>query len=238
MTLKFFIKILFITSFAFNAGDVLYSSEKDEYYRERKEMVQTQIKERGVHDELTLEAMREVPRHKFVPSNLLSEAYSDRPLPIGHGQTISQPYIVALMTSLLELSPGDRVLEIGAGSGYQAAVLAPICSEVYTIEIIPELAKGAAEALENAGFENVKVKNADGYYGWEEHAPYDGIVVTAAASYIPPDLIRQLKPGGQMVIPVGGAFQTQRLMLVRKDEEGEVSSESVLPVRFVPFIRE
>ncbi len=212
--------------------------DENEFVREREKMVKGQIIDRNIADPPTLGALRQVPRHRFVPSHLISRAYNDRPLPIGYGQTISQPYIVALMTSLIEPDPGDTVLEIGTGSGYQAAVLSPIVNEVYTIEIIEELANTAGEIFDTLGYENVKVKNADGYYGWEEYAPYDGIVVTAAAPSIPPPLIEQLKTGGVMVIPVGGVYQTQRLMRLEKKEDGSITSENIMPVRFVPFTRE
>ena len=176
-----------------------------------------------------------VGRHRFVPANLQSQAYENRPLPIGYGQTISQPYIVALMTDLLEPQAGDVVLEIGTGSGYQAAILSRLVGQVYSIEIIPELAVSASARLQRLGFENVEVKNADGYYGWQEHAPFDAIIVTAASSHIPPPLVSQLKPGGVMLIPVGSPFQVQQLTLVKKSKNGELTTRQILPVRFVPF---
>jgi protein-L-isoaspartate(D-aspartate) O-methyltransferase len=180
-------------------------------------------------------AIEAVPRERFVPSNLADEAYENRPLPIGHGQTISQPYIVALMTDLLDVDGNDVVLEIGTGSGYQAAVLAKLARRVKTIEIVRPLAESATTRLRRLGFGNVEVKLADGYHGWPEHAPFDGILVTAAAASIPPPLVKQLKPGGKMVIPVGAPFQTQDLILVTKDETGQVSTASILPVAFVPL---
>jgi protein-L-isoaspartate(D-aspartate) O-methyltransferase len=183
-------------------------------------------------------AIASVPRHEFVPPHLRSEAYENRPLPIGYGQTISQPYIVALMTDLLQVDGAATVLEVGTGSGYQAAVLAEIVAQVYTIEIIPELADLARERLDRLGYDNVTVRTGDGYYGWTEHAPFDGIVVTAAASQIPPPLIRQLKRGARMIIPVGSPFLTQHLMLVQKQEDGTVQSRQILPVRFVPLTGE
>ena len=189
-------------------------------------------------DERVMRTMGLVGRHRFVPEQLQSQAYKNRPLPIGYGQTISQPYIVALMTDLLEPEAGDVVLEIGTGSGYQAAILSRLVSRVYTIEIIPELAKIASKRLQRLGFENVEVKNADGYYGWKEHGPFDAIIVTAAASHIPPPLVKQLKPGGIMVIPVGAVFQVQQLSLVKKSLDGELTTRQVLPVRFVPFTGE
>lgn len=189
-------------------------------------------------DERVMRVMGSVGRHRFVPPGLQSSAYENRPLPIGYGQTISQPYIVALMTDLLELEPSDVVLEIGTGSGYQAAILSRLVSQVYTIEIVPQLADSAAKRLRRLGFTNVEVKNADGYFGWQDHAPFDAIMVTAAASHIPPPLVQQLKPGGIMIIPVGAVFQTQQLTLVRKNLDGELTTRQVLPVLFVPFTGE
>lgn len=186
-------------------------------------------------DERVMRTIGSVGRHRFVPVELQSQAYENRPLPIGHGQTISQPYIVALMTDLLELEAGDVVLEIGTGSGYQAAILSRLVEQVYSIEIIPELAKSASSRLRHLGFDNIEVKNTDGYYGWQEHAPFDAIIVTAAISHIPPPLVKQLKPGGVLVIPVGPAFQVQQLSMVRKDSEGALKTRQILPVRFVPF---
>ncbi|MEE4217607.1 MAG: protein-L-isoaspartate(D-aspartate) O-methyltransferase [Xanthomonadales bacterium] len=185
--------------------------------------------------ESVLQAMMRVRRHEFVPAASRSQAYRNHPLPIGYGQTISQPYIVALMTDLLELSAGDTVLEIGTGSGYQAAVLAELVDRVYSIEIVEPLANQVKERLSRLGYENVTTRLGDGYYGWEEHAPFDAIVVTAAASHVPPPLIAQLKPGGRMVIPVGGQFMTQYLLLIAKDKEGEVTSRQITAVRFVPL---
>ncbi len=182
-----------------------------------------------------LDVMATVPRHAFVPDPLRTYAYTDRPLPIGHGQTISQPYIVALMTDLLEVDADDVVLEIGTGSGYQAAVLSPLTRAVYTIEIVEPLAASARERLAEQGYGNVIVRAGDGYYGWADHAPFDAIVVTAAAGHVPPPLIEQLRPGGRMVIPVGAAFTVQHLMLVHKSEAGEVRTEFLLPVAFVPL---
>jgi protein-L-isoaspartate(D-aspartate) O-methyltransferase len=176
-----------------------------------------------------------VPRHLFVPEGQRDAAYDDRPLPIGHGQTISQPFIVALMTDLINVRRSDTVLEIGTGSGYQAAVLSPLAGKVYSIEIIPALGKRAATRLAQLRFRNVEVKVGDGYYGWPEHAPFDGIVVTAAASHIPPPLVAQLAEGGRMVIPVGGAFATQFLMLVEKQRDGSITTRQLLPVGFVPL---
>ena len=186
-------------------------------------------------DERVMAAMRKVERHKFVPPGEVVNAYQNRPLPIGHGQTISQPYIVALMTDLMRVERNHTVLEIGTGSGYQAAVLAELAKAVYTIEIIEPLGKQAQGRLQNLGYRNVLTKVGDGYYGWEQHAPFDSIIVTAAASHIPPPLVKQLKPGGRMVIPVGTQFLTQYLMLVEKNPDGTVSIKQILPVRFVPL---
>ena len=182
-----------------------------------------------------LEAMRRVPRHAFVPASLRGLAYDDRPLPIGYGQTISEPYIVALMTDLLRLPPHSRVLEIGTGSGYQAAVLAELGHQVYSIEIVPALAGQAATRLSGLGYTTVHVRRGDGYFGWPEAAPFDAIVVTAAATQIPPPLLEQLNPGGRMVIPVGAAFLVQQLMLIEKLADGTIRTEALLPVAFVPL---
>jgi protein-L-isoaspartate(D-aspartate) O-methyltransferase len=186
-------------------------------------------------DERVMASMGSVPRHRFVPPGEERAAYANRPLPIGHGQTISQPYIVALMTDLLQVKPDHAVLEIGTGSGYQAAILATLARTVCTIEIIAPLAREAEERLRQQGFAQVRTKVGDGYYGWEDCGPFDGIVVTAAAGQIPPPLIRQLKPGGRMVIPVGAPFLTQQLMLVEKGRDGTILTRQILPVRFVPL---
>ncbi|MDD5581068.1 MAG: protein-L-isoaspartate(D-aspartate) O-methyltransferase [Methylobacter sp.] len=189
----------------------------------------------GALDERVLDAMGKVPRHEFVPENQRSHAYENRPLPIGYGQTISQPYIVAIMTDLLKPKKTDRVLEIGTGSGYQAAILAELVENVHTIEIVEELSRQAAENLKRTGYANVHIRTGDGYYGWETEAPFDGIVVTAVASHIPPPLIKQLKPGGRMIIPVGAQFMTQYLVLVTKASDGKISTQQIIPVRFVPL---
>ncbi len=199
-------------------------------------MVKQQIENRGIKDKSVLKAMRSVKRHLFVPENIISEAYSDRPLPIGYGQTISQPYIVAYMTEVIKPNEQFKVLEIGTGSGYQASVLAEIVKEIYTIEIIPQLGNSAKERLDRLGYKNVAVKVADGYDGWKEHAPYDAIIVTAAAEYIPPPLLEQLKEGGKMVIPIGSPFMTQMLMLVEK-KKGKAITKSLMLVAFVSFVR-
>jgi len=186
-------------------------------------------------DPAVLTTMGKVPRHLFVPDEQRSAAYGDRPLPIGYGQTISQPFIVALMTDLINVGLGDSVLEIGTGSGYQAAVLSPLAGKVYSIEIIPQLGERAAARLAELRYNNVEVKVGDGYYGWPARAPFDGIVVTAAASHIPPPLVEQLAKGGRMVVPVGGPFATQFLMLVEKRRDGSITTRQLLPVSFVPL---
>jgi protein-L-isoaspartate(D-aspartate) O-methyltransferase len=202
----------------------------------RARMVETQIVSRGVRDPRVLDAMRKVPRHLFVGEEDRSHAYEDHPLPIGGSQTISQPYIVALMTELLALPPHARVLEIGTGSGYQSAVLSEIASEVYSIEIVPELAKAAGDKLGQLGYANVTVRAGDGYRGWPEHAPFDGIIVTAAPQKIPEPLVDQLAPGGRMVIPVGGFFQ--ELKVFTREKDGTISEKVIIPVRFVPMTGE
>lgn len=220
--------ILFIYTFAFCQGG------PDSTIKQRTEMVKTQIEARGVSNPDVLSAMREVRRDLFVPEDLRSFAYADRPLPIGFGQTISQPYIVALMTELLDVDPGEKILEIGTGSGYQAAVLSHLTDQVFTIEIIKELSLAAGKRFTEFGYEKIMWKNGDGYYGWEGEF-FDGIIVTAAAGHVPPPLIQQLNPGGRIVIPVGSIFQVQYLTLIIKDADGSVSSIPVIPVRFVPF---
>jgi protein-L-isoaspartate(D-aspartate) O-methyltransferase len=189
-------------------------------------------------DEGVIHSLATVERHEFVPPGQRQHAYENRPLPIGHGQTISQPYIVALMTELAELEPNDVVLEIGTGSGYQAAILAQLVEHVYSIEIIDALASEAQARLARLGYNNVTTKLADGYYGWEEHAPFDAIIVTAAASHVPPPLIQQLQRGGRMVIPVGGRFMIQQLLLIEKTEDDEIVTRQVAAVRFVPLTGE
>ncbi len=211
--------------------------QEDIYKEKREKMVERHIKGRGISDKAVLKAMRTVKRHLFVPQALAAEAYNDHPLPIGHDQTISQPYIVAYMTEVLEPKPQMKVLEIGTGSGYQAAVLAEIVKEVYTIEIVPEHGRAAAERLKKLGYDNVHVKVGDGYKGWKEHAPYDAIIVTAGAEAVPPPLLEQLKEGGSMVIPVGPQNQTQSLQLIEK-KKGKAVTKDLLPVVFVPFTRE
>lgn len=186
-------------------------------------------------DARVMQVMSEVPRHKFVPKMYQDLAYMNQPLPIGYGQTISQPYIVALMTDLLSVKSTDKALEIGTGSGYQAAVLAELAGEVFSLEIINALSKRANGVLEQLGYKNIQIRTGDGYYGWKEHAPFDVIIVTAASGHIPPPLIRQLRPGGRMIIPVGSRFMIQQLVFIEKDAKGKISSRQILPVRFVPL---
>ena len=199
-------------------------------------MVEEQMAARGISDPATLEAMQAVPRHEFLPLRLRGEAYGDYPLPIGYGQTISQPYIVAFMTGAIRPRPGEKILEVGAGSGYQAAVLAQMGADVYTVEIVEPLAEMAAQTLERLGYQNAHVRHGDGYRGWPEHAPFDAVIVTCAPDKIPPDLVAQLKDGGRMIIPVGGGME-QELVLLRKNGE-QIEKQSVLPVRFVPMTGE
>jgi len=211
--------------------------ESDDRLEERMDMVKYQIRDRGVTDVRVLRAMEHVLRHEFVPSNYVDQAYADHPLPIGHGQTISQPYIVALMTELLELKETDRVLEIGAGSGYQAAILSEIVAEVYTVEIVEPLATEAKDRLERLGYKNVHVLYADGYYGWEEHAPYDAIIVTCAPDHIPQPLVQQLADGGSLVVPVGPPGGYQTLWQITKQGQ-EIKKRNVTGVLFVPLTGE
>jgi len=206
---------------------------------ERAKMVDWQIQDRDVKDPNVLKAMRVVPRHAFVRESEQRAAYVDYPLPIGYDQTISQPYIVAFMTEALQLKPNSKVLEIGTGSGYQAAVCAEIAKEVYTIEIVKELAKSAKECLKKLGYRNVFVRAGDGYFGWKEKGPYDAIIGTAAAGRVPPPLLEQLRPGGRMILPVEGSFGFQHLVVITKDKKGNISKpKNVMPVRFVPMTGE
>lgn len=199
-------------------------------------MVESQIEARGITDPSVLEAMRAVPRHRFVPDDSRDDAYGDHPLPIGFGQTISQPFIVAMMSEALGVGVGDSVLEIGTGSGYQAAILAAMGCEVYTMEIIPELATRAEETLRDLGYD-VSVSTADGYFGWNEHAPFDGIIVTAAPDHAPESLVAQLKPGAGLVIPIGSVGAIQTMWRFTVDDDGATSGANLGSVRFVPFTR-
>jgi protein-L-isoaspartate(D-aspartate) O-methyltransferase len=217
---------------------------EDRYQSARAELIaeiEDDVRATALHlgkdalDPRVLEALGRVPRHEFVPEAQRRFAYENRPLPIGHGQTISQPYIVAIMTDLIGPEPDHRVLEIGTGSGYQAAVLAELVDAVYTIEIIEPLGRGGKARLQGLGYDNVTVRLGDGYYGWPEAGPFDAIVVTAAASHVPPPLLSQLKPSGRMIIPVGSRFLTQQLLLIEKEADGRIRTRQLLPVRFVPL---
>lgn len=234
-------RILLLAAAIAAAVDAMAASDS-EFAARRRALVEEIAAERyesplGL-DRRVKDAMARVPRHLYVPPAMQPYAYENRPLPIGHGQTISQPYIVALMTDLLRLRKDDRVLEIGTGSGYQAAVLAELVRNVYTIEIVQPLAVESRERLTRLGYRNAVVRTGDGYKGWEEHAPFDAIMVTAGAREVPPPLLRHLKPGGRMVIPVGPAGMIQHLTLIEKQADGSIRSREVLPVRFVPFTRE
>ncbi len=209
---------------------------QENFRAEREKMVRQQLAARGIKDKATLDAMRKVERHKLVPDDMVKYAYEDSPLPIGNNQTISQPYIVALTTEQIRPEPGMKVLDVGTGSGYQAAVLAEIVDEVYSIEIVEELAYRAKANLAEMGYDNIHVKAGDGYHGWEEHAPFDAIVVAAAPASIPQPLLDQLKEGGRLVIPVGKSGD-QHLRLVEKTKDGKIKERNLLPVRFVPFTR-
>ena len=209
----------------------------DEFYEAKKYMVENHMRARDIYDERVLKVMEKVPRHRFVPANLVANAYDDRPLPIGYGQTITQPYIVALMTQELTVGKKDKVLEIGTGSGYQAAVLAELVKEVYTIEIVEPLSKSAEEILRREGYKNVQVKNADGYFGLEEKAPFDAIIVTAAVNHIPPPLIEQLKDNGRLIIPLGSTREFQTLTLITK-KGNDLETRFITGVVFVPLTGE
>jgi protein-L-isoaspartate(D-aspartate) O-methyltransferase len=211
------------------------ASGSDEFTARRAAMVRHDIERRGIRSVQVLRAMGAVPRHLFVPEGIHSQAYLDTPLPIGRGQTISQPYVVALMTEALQLDVDDRVLEIGTGSGYQAAVLAEIAGEVYSMEIIPELAERAARTLKATGYESVRVREGDGYYGWSEEAPFDAVIITAAANHVPPALLDQLAEGGRLILPLGGTTFVQTLTLLTK-REGKVEIDQLGGVRFVPMV--
>jgi len=213
------------------------AQDDSSYDAAREAMVREQIAGRGIRDRRVLEALRRVPRHSFIPAAERARAYDDGPVPIGQGQTISQPYIVALMTELVRPQPGDRVLEVGTGSGYQAAVLARLVKHVYTIELEETLARSATAVLRELQFENITVRTGDGYGGWPEHAPFDIVIVTAAPEHIPQPLIDQLKPGGRLIVPVGPRFSVQQLQLLEKDANGAIKTTEVSPVMFVPLRR-
>ena len=227
------INIFFLFSFAI-FQDITTPVQEFNYHEQRMEMVNKQIVNRGISDPEVIAAMKSVERHEFVPADKAKYAYQDSPLPIGMGQTISQPYIVALMTDLLDLKANEKILEVGTGSGYQAAVLAEICKNVYSIEVIPELAARAKKTLQKLNYHNVHLRTGDGYKGWKEAAPFDAIIVTAAPTHIPEPLKAQLAENGRMVIPVGGKY-TQELVLIEK-KNGKLRKKDVIPVRFVPMI--
>ena len=229
--------ILQITFYLFIIINFFFSLDENEFLKNRIKMVKDQIERRGIKDKKVLESMRQVPRHFFVPKDAEKNAYDDRPLPIGYGQTISQPYIVALMTELLNLDFMDKVLEIGTGSGYQAAILSKIVEKVYTIEIYKELYERANEKFKLLNYNNIISLNTDGYYGWEQFAPFDAIIVTCAPSFVPPPLIQQLKVGGLLVIPVGPPFTVQKLLLIKKVDKDNIITEEICSVSFVPLLR-
>ncbi len=222
---------------AWSGSDADYARLRAELIQDIKQDVRETAESigRDHFQEKVFQALSTVPRHRFVPEKHRHQAYQNRPLPIGYGQTISQPFIVALMTDLLDLEAEETVLEVGTGSGYQAAVLAELVQEVITVEIIPELAEQARERFQRLGLENIQAVQGDGYYGFPEEAPFDAIMVTAAGDHIPPPLIKQLKPGGRMILPVGGPFMVQQLTLVSKEADGKVRTRHLLPVRFVPL---
>jgi len=224
--------VFIIVSFLFLLG----AEGEERYLKEAREKMVDLIKSRGIKDEKVISAMLKVPRHLFVDKSQWKSAYDDRPLPIGYGQTISQPYIVALMTESLEIKMGEKVLEIGTGSGYQAAILAELTDKVYSVEIIEELGKRADRVLKSLGYK-VKIKIGDGYNGWEEYAPFDAIIVTCAPDHVPPPLIQQLKVGGRMVIPVGPTGLYQTLWLIRKEKEDKLIYKNLGDVLFVPLVR-
>lgn len=231
-----FILLIFIIFLLVSMYEHDKIDEIDDYIEKRQSMVLNQLRSRDILDSKVLQAMLTVPRHQFVDEHIRESAYNDYPLSIGEGQTISQPYIVALMTQLLKLKKGEKVLEIGTGSGYQAAVLAEIVEEVYTIEIYESLSKKSEKLLNDLGYRNIKFKVGDGYHGWEEHAPYDAIIVTCAPDHVPPSLLQQIKDdGGRIVIPVGGIWMVQTLMKIEKSG-GQIKSKGIIGVRFVPMI--
>ncbi|MFC1763146.1 protein-L-isoaspartate(D-aspartate) O-methyltransferase [Planctomycetota bacterium] len=248
--MRWFVMKLFVCGMVLISGDVVDNNQPQrestpkehpafrEYVEERLHMVTLQIQGCGIADPNVLRAMQRMPRHVLVPNQYRRQAYTDRPLPIGHQQTISQPYIVAFMTEALALEPNDTVLEIGTGSGYQAAVCAEIARHVYTIEIVKPLAISADRSLRNLGYRNISVRAGDGFFGWPEHAPFDAIIGTAAAGRVPPPLLEQLKPGGRMILPVENDQGFQYLVLITKKADGTIQQKKVLPVRFVPMTGE
>jgi len=235
LTRRLLVPVVVLICACTDAGTV--ASRQDEFAADRQGMVAEQIAARDVRDPRVLAAMRDVPRHLFVPPDLQRQAYADRPLPIGDDQTISQPYIVALMTELARPRASDRALEVGTGSGYQAAVLSRLVSHVYTVEIVEPLARGAEQRLKKLGYANVTVRAGDGYAGWPDMAPFDIIMVTAAPDHVPAPLVAQLKAGGRLVIPVGPVGAVQELQLIEKDNAGRTTTTRVAPVQFVPLVR-
>ena len=231
-----FILIVILVFYLTISAQEYNESQEAIFTQRRQSMVINQLQSRDITDSKVLQAILTVPRHQFVDQRIVNSAYNDFPLSIGEGQTISQPYIVALMTQLLELKEGEKVLEIGTGSGYQAAVLAEIVEEVYTVEIYESFSKKSEKLLTDLGYQNIKFKVGDGYHGWEEHAPYDAIIVTCAPDHVPPSLLQQIKDdGGRIVIPVGGIWMVQTLMKIEKIE-GKIKSKGIIGVRFVPMI--
>ena len=236
MDVRYFRSIIGIVCFTF--ASLVFAQDDKDYEKLREVMVETQIESRGVKNEEVLSAIRGVPRHLLIDESLWPTAYSDGPLPIGYGQTISQPYIVAFMTELLQPDSHHVVLEIGTGSGYQAAVLAKLVHHVYTIEIVPELGRKAKVTLRRLGYNNISVRVGDGYKGWPEEEPFDRIIVTAAPEEVPQELVEQLKPGGRMVLPVGPRWWGQDLLVIEKDETGKMARNNIIPVRFVPMVHQ
>ena len=234
--MKISIPLIAIVAVVLSAALHPASAVDDSYLQKRAAMVRDQIEREGITDPRVLAAMRDVPRHLFVSPSSRAKAYEPYTLPIGEGQTISQPYIVGFMTQILRLKETDRVLEVGTGSGYQAAVAAKLAAEVYSVEIFESLAARSRRTLSDLGFRNVVVRQGDGYYGWEEKAPFDAIIVTCAGGHIPPALLRQLGKGGRMIMPVGGPFMTQNLVFIEKDAQGSITHRNVLPVAFVRLL--
>ena len=237
------IAVIGIPGIALMSGDLAAMEQSrmqgaDQHQSARLEMVRTQLAARDIENTEVLDAMRRVPRHAFVGPSEVQHAYRDTPLPLSHGQTISQPYIVALMTQLVRPEPNDKALEVGTGSGYQAAVLAELIDHVYTIELEPDLARSATVLLEQLGYDNVTVRAGDGYGGWSDHAPFDIIIVTAAPDKVPQALLDQLARGGRMIIPVGPIHSAQQLRLIEKSQDGQIQTRDIAPVRFVPMRRE
>ena len=236
-SIRFLLAVALGAGLSFARADDDFAAERNALMQEIAALARETVGDtgRGTLDPRVMSVLARVPRHRFVPTSEVRAAYRNRPLPIGYGQTISQPYIVALMTDLMRVGPSDVVLEIGTGSGYQAAILAELGATVCTVEIIEPLAREAAERLRTLGYSRVRTRIGDGYYGWEDCGPFDSIIVTAAANHVPPSLVRQLKPGGRIVIPVGPPFLAQHLMLVERRTDGTIQTRQILPVAFVPL---